>query len=335
MAARPSTSETLTLAFEVLKRIPKHRKVTASELHQELKSAGIERNIRTVQRNLEMLSEHFDIEKDSRSKPYGYSWHKYSPGFSLSGSLSPQESLLLCLAEEYLSNLLPSNVMNSLKGFFTEAKYQLNPTQETQKEREWLQKVRVVSETQPLLAPNINTEVFNTVSYALFHDKWLAVDYVNAKKEQKKVKVMPLGLAQQGPRLYLVCRFESYDNERTLALHRIKEAKVSTIGFERPKDFKLSQYDADGRFGFGEGTECTIEFCINKKAGHHLLETPLSNNQQIQEFTTHYLISATVIRSKQLLQWLNGFGDDVWGVNLMNSRNTRNDCEGVCSSVSI
>lgn len=319
MAVRPSTSETLTLAFEVLKRIPKHRKVTASELHQELISAGIERDIRTIQRNLEMLSEHFDIEKDSRSKPYGYSWHKHSPGFSLSGSLSPQESLLLCLAEQYLSNLLPSNVMNSLQGFFTEAKYQLNPTKNTVKERDWIEKVRVVSETQPLLPPAIDTEVFNIVSYALFHNRWLSIDYINAKQEKKNVRVMPLGLAQQGARLYLVCRFEGYENERSLALHRIQAAKASSFGFDRPQNFQLRQYDADGRFGFGEGETCFLEFCIDKKAGNHLLETPLSEHQQVKEFSDYYQISATVIRSKQLVQWLNSFGEDVWGVNILKS----------------
>lgn len=318
MATRPTTSDTLTLAFELLKRIPKHRKVTAAELHQELENAGIMRDIRTIQRNLEMLCEHFDIERDSRSKPYGYSWYKHSSGFSLPGSLSPQESLLLCLAEEYLSNLLPSNVMNSLHGFFTDARYQLNPSKNTTKEREWLKKIRVVSETQPLLPPAIDTEVFNTVSYALFHDKWLSVDYINAKQEQKKVRVMPLGLAQQGTRLYLVCRFEGYENERSLALHRIQQAEASSFGFDRPQNFKLSQYDADGRFGFGEGEKCSLEFCISKEAGHHLLETPLSENQHVQEFTQHYHISAIVVRSRQLSQWLKGFGEDVWGVKLAN-----------------
>ncbi|WP_257266243.1 hypothetical protein [Endozoicomonas sp. ONNA2] len=36
--------------------------------------------------------------------------------------------------------------------------------------------------------------------------------------------VMPLGLAQQGPRLFLVCRFKGYDDERNLAMHRMLSA---------------------------------------------------------------------------------------------------------------
>ena len=39
----------------------------------------------------------------------------------------------------------------------------------------------------------------------------------------------------------------------SLALHRIRKAQVSTLSFERPKEFDLAQYDGDGRFGFGYG----------------------------------------------------------------------------------
>ncbi|WP_407833160.1 helix-turn-helix transcriptional regulator [Vibrio rotiferianus] len=317
MARRASTQETLALAFELLKRIPKSRQVTASELHEQLQIVGIERDIRSIQRNLEMLCEHFDIVRDERTKPYGYSWKKESNGFSLP-RLSPQESLLLSLSEDYLSNLLPANVVSSLVGFFQEAKYNLHPSGSNNKEREWLKKVRVVSETQPLLPPEIDSEVFKNVSEALYHDRLLSLEYHNAKQEQRSAMVMPLGLAQQGPRLYLVCRFDGYDNERSLALHRIEKASVSTFTFERPRDFQLSQYDADGRFGFGEGEMCRLEFSIAKGAGYHLVETPLSDDQKVNEFNEYYQISATVIESYQLKSWLRGFGDDVWSIKYIN-----------------
>lgn len=77
MAKRSDTLETVLLAVELLRRIPRGRKVTASELHRQLKDAGIDRDLRTIQRQLEMLSEHFEIERDDRSKPYGIvGWSK-------------------------------------------------------------------------------------------------------------------------------------------------------------------------------------------------------------------------------------------------------------------
>jgi predicted DNA-binding transcriptional regulator YafY len=128
---------------------------------------------------------------------------------------------------------------------------------------------------------------------------------------------MPLGLAQQGPRLYLVCRFPDYDNERSLALHRITSARATAREFERPKEFDLQKYDNDGRFGFGEGKQIRLTFRITKAAGQHLLESPLSLDQQVVELEDHYEISATVVDSARLQWWLRGFGDAVRDVQLL------------------
>lgn len=292
----------------MLKRIPKSHQVTARELHQQLKHIGIERELRTVQRNLELLCEHFDIIRDERSKPYGYRWNKDAGGMTLS-QLSAQEALLLNLAEEYLIKLLPVNITASLDGFFQEAKYKLNPTSGNSREREWLKKVRVVSETQPLLPPKIATEVFSAISEALYHDRLLNIDYYNTKQVQKSALVMPLGLAQQGQRMYLVCRFDGYNNERSIAVHRVRKATVSSFGFERPKEFKLSQYDADGRFGFGEGEKISLELEVKNELALLLSETPISADQSIIQQGDIYRVSATVVDSKLLGQWFSGFGD--------------------------
>ncbi len=123
-AQRPDSLETLQLAFELLRRIPKARTVTAPELHQQLADAGYERDMRTVQRLLETLSEVYDIERDDSSKPYRYRWKEFAKGLSLP-SLSAQESLLLMLAEQHLSSLLPAKLMKSMEGFFFQARSQL------------------------------------------------------------------------------------------------------------------------------------------------------------------------------------------------------------------
>src|SRR5262249_13733517 len=101
MPMRPDALETLRLALELLRRIPRKRKVTALELHAQLSEAGFARDLRTVQRQLESLSEHFEIERDDRSKPYGYRWKDRAEGFSLA-SLGAEESLILALAEQQL-----------------------------------------------------------------------------------------------------------------------------------------------------------------------------------------------------------------------------------------
>ena len=313
MTKRSDTKETVLLALEILRRIPRNRKVSTAELHEQLAELGIDRDIRTIQRQLEMLSEHFDIERDDRNKPYGYKWKERAQCLALP-MLSEQESLLLSLAEKHLRNLLPSSLMKSMDGFFTQARTNLGPHANTKREREWLSKVRVVSSTQPLLPPKINTGVFEEVSNALYGNRWLNLNYKNAARKQSNAEVMPLGLAQQGSRLYLVCRYRDYDNERSLALHRIISAKASSSTFDRPKDFDLQKFDDDGRFGFGEGKRVHLSFRIDKGAGLHLLESPLSADQQVTELGDRFEISATVVDTSQLEWWLRGFGDHVYDI---------------------
>ena len=310
MAKRPDSLETLQLSHELLRRIPKGRTITAPELHQQLMEAGYEREMRTIQRQLETLSEFYDIERDDSSKPYRYRWKENAKGLSLPG-LGAQESLLLTLAEQQLRNLLPAKLMNSMQGFFRQARGQLDENGRSQPEREWLDKVRVVSTSQPLLPPKVHSNVFEQVSNALFGNQWLDVNYQNAVCKKTSSRVMPLGLAQQGPRMYLVCRFEGFDNERCLALHRMISANASTLTFERPKDFDLKQFDDNGRFGFGDGTKIRLSFLIEKDAGLHIVECPLSLDQVVVELDDPYDITATVVDSDTLDWWLRGFGERV------------------------
>lgn len=314
MAKRSDTLETALLAIELLRRIPRGRKITAAELHAQLKDAGIERELRTIQRQLEMLSEHFEIERDDRSKPYGYRWLECAKGLALP-NLTPQESLLLGLAEDHLRNLLPARLMNSMEGFFVQARRNLGPDSNATLEREWPKKVRVVATTQPLLPPKINAGVFETVSDALYGNRWLKLHYKNSSGKETEAEVMPLGLAQQGARLYLVCRYAGYDNERSLALHRIISASATTQFFKRPPEFDLKKYDDDGRFGFGKGKRIQLKFLIKRYAGLHLLESPLSADQQVIERDNDCLeITATVVESLILDKWLLGFGDEITNV---------------------
>lgn len=310
MASKPPTLETVRLALELLKRIPKVGQVSASDLHRQLTAAGWKRDLRTVQRQLDELSQHFDIERDDRSKPYGYRWKDRAQGFSIPG-LSRQESLLLLLAQQQLANILPSGLMKSMSAFFAQAQTNLAAHTDAQLEREWLVKVRVISATQPLLPPKLQSGVLEAVSEALYRNLLLEVQYTNVRGKRTSSRVMPLGLAQQGVRLFLVCRFEGFEDDRTLALQRIKSATVTNTEFERPTGFNLQRFDDDGRFGFGDGQKIHLKFWIRRDEGAHLLETPLSADQVAIEKADGFAIAATVVDTEQLKWWLRGFGDAV------------------------
>ncbi|WP_077609106.1 hypothetical protein [Salinivibrio sp. IB282] len=55
MTTRPPKSDSLRLAFLLLRHLSHRIKQTAGDLQKAVASDGIERNIRTIQRNLEML----------------------------------------------------------------------------------------------------------------------------------------------------------------------------------------------------------------------------------------------------------------------------------------
>ncbi len=314
MQKRQEKLNTSMFVIDLLRRIPRHRKITASELHQELSHAGWKRDLRTIQRQLDELSDlfHLYIDRDDRNRPYGYSWKPNATGLTFS-TLSPSESLLLSLAEQHLRYLLPSSVMKSLGGFFEAARMQLSPYGNAKKQKDWLSKILVIGESQPLIPPRIAPDVLEKVSNALYDNCWLNVRYQNAKGKRSHIDVMPLGLAQQGQRLYLVCRFKGFENERTLAMHRIKSAEILMETFDRPQ-FDLKKYDDDGRFGMGDGVKIRLRFHMDKACAYYILETPLSEDQTSEEYDTHYVFTATVTDSARLQRWLNGFGNDVWNI---------------------
>jgi predicted DNA-binding transcriptional regulator YafY len=313
MPQRPGSMETVQLTIELLHRIPRQHKITANELQAQLAAAGYKRDLRSIQRQLKQIAENFDVECDDRSKPFGFRWKEKARGLTLPG-LNQHESLLLRLAEQHLRNLLPPKLMASMDGYFRQARANLQHPTKANLEKEWLKKVRVVSATQPLLPPAINDEIFTQISDALYNNLWLKIVYRNAAGKETEARVMPLGLAQQGVHLYLVCRFDGYDNERSLALHRFVSAALGTMTFARPTEFELNRYDDDGRFGFGDGHRIRLSFCIKKEAGYHLLEAKLSTDQIVEEMDDHYRISAALVDTAMLDRWLLGFGGDVWGI---------------------
>ena len=59
----PSNLTALQIQLEILRLIPKTRFITAEEILQKLADIGVQRDIRSIQRQLESLSQQFEIER--------------------------------------------------------------------------------------------------------------------------------------------------------------------------------------------------------------------------------------------------------------------------------
>ncbi|MBK7024820.1 MAG: WYL domain-containing protein [Sulfuritalea sp.] len=144
--------------------------------------------------------------------------------------------------------------------------------------RSWLDKVRSVPPTQPLLSPRIDAAVQDVISEALLYEKQVSIRY--RKREEKTTvdyRIHPLALIQRGPMLYLYCRIFDYEDARTLAINRIQSAEL--LLDDRaiyPKDFSIDRQADLGTWGFGAGEKIKVELIFQAGYGDHLFETPLS-----------------------------------------------------------
>ncbi len=300
--------DTLLRQWQMLRMVPRYpQKITAKLLHEKLQAEQFDVTKRTVERDLLALSEMFPLVSDERDKPYGWSWNKDAPGFNLPG-LSRNEALTLAMVEQHLNNLLPASTLSQLQPYFKAAKQQLSGIPQNERARSWLNKVRTVPPSQPLLPPSVKPAVQHTVYEALLADKQLEIKYLR-RGENKAVeyRIHPLAAVQRGSVTYLYCRIFDYEDLRTLALHRIQSATMLEEAAKAPPGFSIDDEVNSGKFGFGEGKQIRLEAIFYHGAGEHLFETPLSNDQTLTELEGGSVkLAATVADTPQLAWWLLG-----------------------------
>lgn len=306
--------DTLMRQWQMLRMIPRApRKITAEQLHRQLDADGYVTSKRTVERDLVALSESFPVLCDDRDKPFGWQWLKDAKAFDIPG-LSNNEALTFKLVEQYLRPLLPESTLEQLQPYFSAAQKHLDTISEGTSTVNWINKIRVVPPTQPLLAPAIDVDAQHTVYEALLHQLQVEVTYQKpGQAETQELRIHPIALVQRGQIYYLVCTVFDYSDIRMLAMHRIRDATQSDAAAVLPNDFDIDHYIASGAFGFTEDAEkIELELTFYDGAGNHLEETPLSLDQKYtrdEDGTVH--VKASVLHTEQLYWWLQSFGSYV------------------------
>ena len=307
------TPETLQRQWQTLRLIPRYpRRISATDLHAQLSANGYKVTKRTVERDLQTLSGIFPLVADERAKPYGWSWDQAAPAFDLPG-LSNSEALTLLLAREHLAALLPASTLAQLRPHFRMAESKLVALGEHTGPADWMDKVRVIPATQPLLAPRIDADIQATINDALLLGKQVQVSY--RKRDagaDETYPIHPLGLVQRGQVLYLVCTIKAYPHLRLLALHRIQAAEALDTPITAPPGFKLDAYLETGALGWMPGKAIRLKAAFAAEVAEHLEETPLAVGQTLTPLPDGRVkLTATVRETLQLRWWLQGFGDAV------------------------
>lgn len=308
-----SQNDTQLRQWAMLRYIPQHpRQITARDITERLESEGFAVSKRTVERDLLSLSGIFPLISNERSRPYGWSWNKDAEAFALP-SMSPLQALTLELAHDHLANLLPASLLVTLAPYFKCAEGVLSSGDGVKKLANWRKKVAIVPPNQPLIPPNYPEEIIEAVHSALLSEQQLEISYTSREQSGSKTyPIHPLGIVQRGAVTYLVATLYDYTDIRLLAVHRIQTAQVLTMPAKTPKKFDLAKYIRDGAFGFEEKGEIKLVLRFTAPAVEHLLETPLSEDQQIEQEQLGWVhLQATVPDTAQLRWWLMGFGDQV------------------------
>lgn len=305
-------SETLLRHWNTLALIPPSpRKITAEHILRELESEGFKTTLRTVQRDLHMLSRLFPIQLDDRDKPFGWSWMRDAQAYSLPG-MTPSVALSMQLAHRFLEPLFPKHQFDVLSAYFSQAETVLNKADRNFLQK-WNNKVSIVPRGLQLQPASVSPEVLEVVYDGLLYERIIEMNYFSRSSgESKHFRVKPLGIAYRDSISYLVARINDYDNETLLSLHRIEQAELTEDTFEYPSDFKLNDYLNQGKLGYLQSeSNVALKLKISRKSGFHLIETPLAEDQTIVEHDDFYEVCATVKDTSEVRWWIMGMGSHV------------------------
>ena len=294
----------------ILQCLPQYpKRIGTEEILQRLSSLDHEVTLRTIQRDLNTLSESFPIHNDD-AKPGGWSWQQDAALTMLPG-LDPHAALVLQLALSHLKKLMPDATLDHLKPHFRQAEEILDELGNGL--RKWPDKIRVVPRGPMQAKPVIQPEVQAALYEALLKDKKARIRYrKNDNLEIGEYEISPLGLVVRDRMTYLVCTYDGYSDPRHIALHRVEAAEVLDTSAVCPRGFSLDAFIQQGELSISAGRMIKLCFALTEGAARQLIECPLSPDQTVEasEAEGFLIIRATVQDSMELRWWLQSFGDE-------------------------
>ena len=308
------TSNSLYRQWQILSRLSTGKWMGTRELQEILLREGIDISLRTIQRDLNQISLRFPIES-SKTVPQGWRWRSDAPIQSLPHMTSSQ-AVTFMMVEEHLKHLLPPSLIEEMNPWFDLARRSLSTQNNV---RQWINRVRIVPATQPLIPPVVEKQAQQAIYEGLLQDKQLECVYQgrNLSGEEKTYILNPLGLVQKGAIIYLICTRQDKTDIQTFALHRFKSASVLNSRAMHPVDFDIDAYIDSGALGFrvdyNQATQnIVLKLIMSEQDAHYFDESQLSKDQTIEKLADGLAqVTANVPFTSQLVWWLRGFGNKI------------------------
>lgn len=295
--------------FDLIAMLPRSpEKRSTTELLSRLSATGHKMTPRSLQRRLASLSAKYPIVCDDRAKPYGWSVAPQAP--PTLGAMSTQEAVALKLAERYLRDAIPADLLDDLKHYFNQADAKLK---DASLYRAWLGKVRLIPASQPLQKPDVKRQVLTNAYAGVLRETMLNVTYkVRDSDKTKSYDIEPLAIVVRGHVTYLVAQFPWANDVTLMALHRFSSVRTTEQAISSRLGFDLDAFIASGALGFMPTREQKIHVRFYDGAGTHLDETPLSVTQLLKHGEDGEAdLTDTLPITEQFKWWLLGFGDRV------------------------
>ncbi|OYW38273.1 MAG: hypothetical protein B7Z35_07830 [Hydrogenophilales bacterium 12-61-10] len=275
---------------------------TVVKLTQLLADEGFKVDKRTVQRDLVSLALRFPICPSDAPEP-GWYWHSRK-AFDTMG-MTVADAFTLHMLERYLKTVLPVATTRQLQPMFQLAKNKLDIEAGDNGIAHWATLIAVAGSGLPVIPPEINLAILETVQDALLKREKLKIHYARAgAKTAKEHIVDPVGVVQSGDKTYLVATNPQFQEPATYALHRIEKAARTHEPSALPQGVSLKRFIDEGKIQFFNEGLIDLRARVSKTLGIQLTETKLSETQQLPEVEGGYELAVTLPNSLRLRQWL-------------------------------
>ena len=167
--------DTLFRHLAILQMLPRApHKLSTSTVQMRLEEQGYTMTLRSIQRDLEKLAEHFPLECHKECKPYR--WNYVANYTSDLPAMDTVTALTLVLAEETVRSLLPKVAIDKIGYKFESARKHLEGMHENGFSQ-WSQRVRAIPNGKSLIPAEIQPAVWEGLTDALLNHHAVNVEF--------------------------------------------------------------------------------------------------------------------------------------------------------------
>lgn len=300
-----ASNKTLSRQWELLDILPTRQPgISVTDLYQKLLDLGFTMTRRTVERDLEALSNAFPLICDIADGVQHWRWmdskKNVLPGMTVA------EAMMLEIVQGTLKTMLPAALFESLDRRFSQARLKMQTLGDSNNNSVLADKIAVVSPSLPLTPPEVNINFYEVVQQALTTGKQLSALYTPMHDQQQKTYTLnPLGLVQRGHVSYLVASVADYSDVLLFALHRFTELALNINNAKSPPNFVLADYVTQGAMQFGSGKAITFIARVAPYLSRILTEAPIATDMTLTlQADGWYQLTATVFDGWQLQWWI-------------------------------